>query len=57
LEAFTGLESRYDVPAEPDLVLDTSRLSVDEAARALVAFVDERTRPLQTEDRHAATRA
>jgi adenylylsulfate kinase-like enzyme len=57
LEAFTGLESRYDVPAEPDLVLDTSRLSVDEAARALVAFVDERTRPLQTEDQHAATRA
>jgi bifunctional enzyme CysN/CysC len=57
LAPFTGLGSRYDVPAEPDLVLDTSRVSVDEAVRALVAFVDERTRPLQTEDRHAATRA
>jgi adenylylsulfate kinase-like enzyme len=57
LAPFTGLGSRYDVPAEPDLVLDTSRVSLDDAVRALVAFVDERTRPLQLEDRHAATRA
>ncbi len=57
LAAFTGLESRYDVPAQPDLVLDTSRVPLEEAVGALVAFVDERTRPLRTENTNAPTPA
>jgi hypothetical protein len=45
------------VPAHPDLVLDTSLISLDEAVRTLVAFIDERTRPLRTEDSHAPSPA
>jgi bifunctional enzyme CysN/CysC len=44
LPAFTGIDSPYETPAAPDLVLDTVELRLDEAVDALAAFVEERTR-------------
>jgi len=44
LPAFTGIDSPYEPPDAPDLVLDTANLTVDHAADALAAFVEERTR-------------
>jgi bifunctional enzyme CysN/CysC len=44
LPAFTGIDSPYEPPDAPDLVLDTANITLDHAVDALTAFVDERTR-------------
>ncbi len=38
---FTGIDSPYEPPAEPDLVLDTDALSAEEAAERVVAYLKE----------------
>jgi bifunctional enzyme CysN/CysC len=45
LPAFTGIDSPYEAPSAADLVIETGSEGVDRAADALLAFVDERTRP------------
>ncbi len=37
IRQFTGLDDPYEPPEHPDLVLDTSRISVEEAAARVVA--------------------
>ena len=37
LANFTGIDSPYEAPEEPELHLDTTRLSPEEAAAAIVA--------------------
>lgn len=38
---FTGISAPYEEPENPDLVIDTQRLSVEECASALVAYVEQ----------------
>ena len=42
IKQFTGIDSPYEVPAHPELRLDTSRMSVDDCVDALVAYLLER---------------
>ncbi|HET9030599.1 MAG TPA: adenylyl-sulfate kinase, partial [Candidatus Aquilonibacter sp.] len=42
LAKFTGISSPYEVPANPDLRLDTARQSVPESAATLLEFIEER---------------
>ena len=42
LAAFPGVSAPYDPPADPDLHLDTSQLSVDEAVDRIVEHLDDR---------------
>ncbi|NHZ71274.1 MAG: adenylyl-sulfate kinase [Proteobacteria bacterium] len=36
---FTGINAPYEVPAAPDLAVDTSSMTIDEAARAVLALI------------------
>jgi bifunctional enzyme CysN/CysC len=40
---FTGVSAAYEPPGNPDLMLDTDRLSVDEAVEQLVAYIGTAT--------------
>lgn len=40
IKNFTGLDSPYEPPAEPDLVLDTVELSVEQAADTIIDFLE-----------------
>ncbi|HET9104528.1 MAG TPA: adenylyl-sulfate kinase [Solirubrobacteraceae bacterium] len=42
LRNFTGIDSAYEPPEQPDLRLDTTRLTPDEAAQAILALIDAR---------------
>jgi adenylyl-sulfate kinase len=42
IRQFTGIDDPYEAPASPDLVLDTSRLSVEEAGRRVLALLGAR---------------
>jgi bifunctional enzyme CysN/CysC len=39
LKNFTGIDSPYEPPQKPDVHIDTTRMSAEEAADAIVAFV------------------
>ena len=39
---FTGVSDPYEVPTKPDVVLDTSRLSVEDAGRAVLRHLQRR---------------
>lgn len=39
---FTGIDSRYDPPAQPDLQLDTTALSADACADRIIALLADR---------------
>ncbi|NBD26357.1 adenylyl-sulfate kinase [Paenibacillus sp. T1] len=39
---FTGIDSKYDVPGSPDLIIDTEHMTVDESLAALLAYLEER---------------
>jgi bifunctional enzyme CysN/CysC len=42
LKNFTGIDSPYEPPESPELRIDTSALSLDDAAAAIVALLDQR---------------
>ncbi len=42
LKRFTGIDSPYEAPSSPDLVLDTTTLGVSECVDALVKFMTEK---------------
>lgn len=42
IKNFTGIDSPYEVPAHPEIRLDTSRHSVDECVDSLIAYLVER---------------
>ena len=44
IQGFTGVDGPYDVPAAPDLVLDTERHDVEQTVAAAVEFVVEAVR-------------
>lgn len=41
IKGFTGIDDPYEPPERAELVLETERLSPDESARAVVAYLDE----------------
>ncbi|MHB1568591.1 MAG: adenylyl-sulfate kinase, partial [Solirubrobacteraceae bacterium] len=43
LANFTGIDSPYEPPAEPELVLQTARLSAQDAAAAVIAYCESVT--------------
>jgi bifunctional enzyme CysN/CysC len=40
LRAFTGIDSAYEVPEHPELHIETTRLSAEDAAQRIVAHID-----------------
>jgi len=42
IKNFTGISSPYEVPLNPDLVVDTGRLSLDESATKVIEFLQRR---------------
>ncbi len=42
LANFTGIDSPYEVPEQPDIRIDTTELSAEQAADAIVALLAER---------------
>ena len=42
IKDFTGISSPYEVPENPDLVLDTERLSVEECAERVIHILKQR---------------
>lgn len=40
---FTGVSAPYEVPAQPDLVLDTDELSTESGVSALISFIRRKT--------------
>jgi adenylylsulfate kinase len=43
IKQFTGKDSGFEEPETPELVIDTTELSIEEAASALVTFIQART--------------
>jgi len=41
LKEFTGVSAPYEEPLQPELVLDTSQLSPDQAAQAILAYLEK----------------
>jgi bifunctional enzyme CysN/CysC len=41
LKNFTGISAPFDEPQNPDLVIDTTKLSVEESVEKLMQYVDE----------------
>ncbi|MBI2875800.1 MAG: adenylyl-sulfate kinase [Candidatus Tectomicrobia bacterium] len=39
---FTGISAPYEEPLNPEVVLDTSRLSIEESVRILLAYLEEK---------------
>jgi adenylylsulfate kinase-like enzyme len=44
IPGFTGISAPYEPPQAPDLVLDTERLTTDEATVRLVEYVESNLR-------------
>lgn len=44
IKNFTGLDSPYEPPEKPELVLDTVQLSVEQAADAIIEFIEGNAR-------------
>ena len=42
IKNFTGLDSPYEVPESPEIVVDTQQGSAEEAARRIIAALKER---------------
>lgn len=42
IQNFTGIDSPYEAPIDPELVLDTDALSPDEAAEQVIALIEAR---------------
>ena len=43
LTGFTGIDDPYEPPGEPDLVIETATTSVDDAATAILTFLEPRS--------------
>ena len=41
IKNFTGIDSEYEVPENPEIDLDTTRLSAEEAATAIVSWLEK----------------
>ena len=44
IKNFTGISSAYEVPENPEIALDTTRLSAEQAALAIVEYLAQQQR-------------
>jgi adenylylsulfate kinase len=42
LAGFTGVSAPYEEPADPELILETARLSIEQSVDAVMALLNER---------------
>jgi bifunctional enzyme CysN/CysC len=42
LKNFTGIDSPYERPEDPEIAIDTTRLSPEQAADTIIAYLDTR---------------
>jgi adenylylsulfate kinase len=42
VEEFTGISAPYEEPEIPEIVVDTSRISLDECVRSILAYLEEK---------------
>ena len=42
VKEFTGISAPYEEPLNPELTIDTSKLSIDESTRTIVAYLEEK---------------
>ena len=42
IQEFTGINDPYEVPLNPDVVVDTSKLSAEEAALKILLYLENR---------------
>jgi adenylylsulfate kinase len=42
IKEFTGISSSYEIPENPDLVLDTDKLSIEECAERVIQFLKQK---------------
>lgn len=45
-EDFTGIHSAYEEPINPEIVLETSELSVEQSVNKVIGYLDEHVRSL-----------
>lgn len=43
IKHFTGIDSAYEVPASPEIVIDAGTLSVDECVKSIFGYLEERS--------------
>ncbi|MFC5703839.1 adenylyl-sulfate kinase [Cohnella faecalis] len=43
IQSFTGVGASYDIPASPELVLNTQKLTVAESVSALIRYLEDRS--------------
>ena len=39
IKNFTGINSEYEEPTNPDLILDTEKLSVDQSVEKILSYI------------------
>lgn len=49
IKNYTGIDSPYEAPEKPELVVDTDTLSIEESASAVLKLLQERGKPPITE--------
>lgn len=42
IKGFTGIDDPYEAPQNPELVIDTEKLSAEQAAQTILAYLEER---------------
>lgn len=42
IKQFTGIDQPYEEPINPEIIIDTSKLKVEEAVAAIIAFLDKK---------------
>jgi adenylylsulfate kinase len=43
IQYFTGIDSEYQIPSKPEIILDTSKNSLDQSVTQLLAYLKEKT--------------
>ncbi len=51
IKQFTGIDQPYEEPVNPEITIDTSKLTVNEAVAALVAYLDKNLLLKRSEER------
>ena len=42
IKEFTGISAPYEEPLDPEITIDTSRLSVEESTRTIIGYLEEK---------------
>ena len=42
VKEFTGISAPYEEPLKPELTIDTSKMSIEESTRTIIAYLEEK---------------